>query len=79
MWTEEWPTSTGYYWFCGWCFKDRRYPPDIHLVRVRANGVSLVTDGHFLYKSEGGYGFWQPAALPKPPELSLWTERIDND
>lgn len=72
-WSEDWPTEPGYYWFYGWCFRawhgTRNEPPKLHFVQVRriANGLALVTDGHFLYKAEGGEGLWAPATLPELP------------
>jgi len=72
-WTEDWPTEPGHYWFYGWCFRPwgsvRVRPPEWHFVRVSrtANSLAFVTDGHFLYKSEGGEGLWMPAMLPEPP------------
>ena len=68
QWTREWPTTPGYYWFHGWCFRDRSHSPETHLVRVvkSATGYLMVTDGHFLFKAEGGEGFWLKAELPVP-------------
>lgn len=69
-WTKEWPTCPGYYWFYGWCFRGRHRKPELHYVKVRriANGLALVTNGHFLYKAEGGDGYWSPAITPALPE-----------
>ena len=73
-WAKEWPTEPGYYWFYGWRFKawggTRSRPPELHFVRARrtANSIALVTNGHFLYKAEGGEGLWMPARVPEPPE-----------
>lgn len=71
MWTKQWPTTTGFYWFYGWCFRDRDRPPEYNLVKVvqGGNGLFFVTNGHFLYKAEGGDGFWCEAQLPEPPEM----------
>lgn len=72
-WSKDWPTESGFYWFYGWCFRawggKRERPPKMHFVRVRriANGIALITDGHFLYKEEGAEGCWTPARLPEPP------------
>ncbi len=64
-WSMEWPTRTGKYWFYGWCWKSAAGNPEMHLVDVYANntGVSYVTGGHFLYKSEGAYGRWTKSDL----------------
>ncbi len=67
MWTEQWPTKPGYYWFYGWPFKDRDDKPKLHFVEVWKEGA-FVTNGHFLYKSEGGEGYWMPVETPTPPK-----------
>lgn len=66
-WTKEWPTCPGRYWFVGWCFRDRHRRPELHFVEVWKN-LTLVTNGHLLYKAEGGDGYWVPAVTPTLPE-----------
>ena len=70
-WTKDWPTEPGYYWFYGWCFRERHRSPETHLVEVWRTAtpgvVSYVTEGHFLYKEEGADGYWMPARVPEPP------------
>ena len=70
MWTKQWPTEPGHYWFYGWRFRDRDHKPELNFVDVWkiSNGIALVTKGHFLYKAEGGEGYWMPAETPAPPE-----------
>ena len=70
-WTLKWPEISGYYWFYGWCFRERNHEPELHYVKVRriANGVALITNGHLLYKAEGAYGMWATAELPTLPPL----------
>lgn len=70
-WTIAWPEEPGYYWFYGWCFRDRSREPELHFVRVRkiVNGVVRITDGHFLYKQEGAYGMWTKIKFPDLPPL----------
>lgn len=70
-WTIEWPSEPGYYWFYGWAFTDRSRDPELHFVKVRgiAQGkLMYVTNGHFLFKQEGGEGYWMPVTLPELPE-----------
>lgn len=69
MWTSEWPTEQGYYWFYGWCFCHRDRPPGFHCVEVyrTAIGFRYATGGHFLYETEGASGIWQPVKLPNLP------------
>jgi len=82
-WQTEWPTESGVYWFYGWCWekhsaRERVEEPEMHLVSVRvmSNGVSCVTNGHFLYKAEGAEGMWLKAELPEPPrEIKGCSER----
>ena len=68
-WSETWPTEPGYYWFYGWPFKSRCHNPELHFVRAfrTANSLALVTNGHFLYRTEGGEGYWMPARVPELP------------
>ena len=66
----DWPNETGYYWFYGWCFRERHYPARIHFVEVRHGADKrpiYITGGHFLYKAEGAEGLWQPVAMPELP------------
>lgn len=71
-WTKEWPTSPGYYWFYGWCFRDRVRAPEpyyVKAVRDSTGRLSYIThDGHFLYKVEGGDGYWLPTVTPVLPD-----------
>jgi hypothetical protein len=71
MWTREWPKVAGKYWFYGWCFRDRHQQAKLHYVEVKqgSNSLFYVTNGHFLYKSEGGYGYWREVDLPDLPEI----------
>ena len=70
-WTTEWPTAPGDYWFYGWCFRNRKHVAELNFVKARPtrNSLCLVTNGHFLYREEGGYGMWLSARLPYLPEL----------
>ena len=70
-WTKDWPQKPGVYWFYGWPFKDRERPTKIHFVEVRkiSNGMIYVTNGHFLYKTEGADGYWCEAYPPEPPKI----------
>lgn len=73
-WMKEWPEEAGYYWFYGWCSRlTIKGLPKIHFVRVREaiNGVSLATEGRFLYKSDGARGVWQKVSLPELPSRDM--------
>ena len=69
-WTSKWPIEPGYYWFYGWRFDDRDNPANFHYVRVHriTNGIAYITDGHFLYRGEGGGGIWQLGDFPELPQ-----------
>lgn len=79
IWSKEWPTEPGYYWFYGWTWCDKSFritnnkPPKPHFVEVnKTSGQSLiyVTKGNFMYKSERHIGLWTPAFPPEAPDLS---------
>lgn len=76
LWQDEWPKKKGLWWFYGWCFGKKgltERKPELCLVDVGGTaqkGVfSYVTNGHFLYKTEGATGKWQKAVLPELPKL----------
>ena len=67
-WSTTWPTEIGYYWFFGVCW--RGDAPELCFVKVRRtsnDALVYITNGHFLWRSEGANGFWQPAVLPELP------------
>lgn len=68
MWIGEWPTEPGWYWFYGFDFKPKFKDevPRLHMVHaIRiSNGMAYICDGHFIYKSEAGKGFFHPADPP---------------
>ena len=74
MYTKEFPTKLGYYWFYGWHSKfsktsinGKESKPKLHVVQVRqgANSRIYICDGHFMYKSEGAEGIWQEIEVPE--------------
>ena len=73
MWTKEWPTESGFYWFYGflWSRMDGDKP---HLVSVEvrqiSNGIMYVAKGAFIYKREKHIGFWHKADFPELPSHS---------
>jgi len=72
-WSLEWPTEPGQYWFYGWCFRGRDYDAELHFVCVykTSNSIAYVTNGHWMFKSEKGFGSWMKATLPPMPS-SMW-------
>ncbi len=68
MWTTEWPTEPGWYWFYGHKYGEDR-EPEFGIVRVHeiSNGVMHTLDGQFMFQSEGHDGVFQQAVLPVPP------------
>ncbi len=72
LWSKDWPTEPGYYWFYGWCWRGWRddHTPELHYVEVALDSTGkpmYITNGHFLYKAEGADGFWLPVKLPELP------------
>lgn len=70
VWTKEWPTEPGYYWFYGQPYAKTLYDPRLHIVTVhRTANESIVylVEGSFMRKSAGVEGVWCPAMLPEPP------------
>lgn len=69
-WTEEWPTTAGWYWFYGqphYGLRDlpaRLYSVTVHHTR---DGWAYVSDGSFMYKGGGGWGQWCLVTLPELP------------
>ena len=76
VWTREWPTTAGYYWFHGhkWSTSPRdAEPTSTYFVRCCLDGTNsptYITDGHFLYKAEGACGVWMPAKVPEPHDVT---------
>lgn len=71
MWTYDWPTAPGYYWFYGYPHGSAYYDPYIVFVKVsegRTEQLHFVGGGHFMYKSES-FGVWMPARVPAISEL----------
>jgi hypothetical protein len=68
MWTKEWPTKPGHYWFYGKRFEDM--DPEMYLVKVwkLSDGFAYICESSFMYRSEGTDGWWMPAQLPEPPK-----------
>lgn len=70
MWTKEWPTGPGYYWFHGWMFEYHYLPPRTHLIKVcpYAGGTFCLSDSYGKLDDRICCGVWHPATLPEPPE-----------
>ena len=75
MWTKEWPTEAGFYWFYGFLwyryYRDGDKPELVSVEGILAsNGIMYVAKGAFIYKSEKHIGFWHKADLPELPSHS---------
>jgi hypothetical protein len=73
VWTREWPTEGGWYWFHGWTAtfaRQHNRPARTYFVEAREieGKICYITEGRFLYQTEGAYGLWQPAIIPDSPE-----------
>ncbi len=68
-WVDEWPTQKGYYWFYGNRSEFDKGKAKLCFVEVRGavNNVYYVTEGQFLFRSEGAEGKWLKAKLPVSP------------
>jgi len=70
LWSEDWPTEPGHYWFSG---RTHGYwatdKPKMHFVEVRTTvTVPLYfTDKGFFDEDDGADGYWMPARVPEPP------------
>jgi len=83
-WITEWPTEEGFYWFYGWqCHFEIANMKRLKVRYVEVwqvpNGIAYVSDGEFLYKGLGGYGFWTEVEFPELPEIELPERRVNND
>ena len=71
IWTEEWPTARGWYWFYGqtsrmmWDMMPEYMSVRVHL-DARYKPV-YVANGRFLHKAEGARGLWTSMVTPEPP------------
>lgn len=85
MWSHDWPTEPGLFWFYGWRFgRGREFgghkeEPELCLVEIGETAVKgvfmYVTHGHFLYREEGATGLWQKTILPELPDLEeVWSK-----
>ena len=76
MWSREWPTEPGHYWFYGWPYKGEKEggrKPELNHVRViqASNGVIVIRSGYGWYKNEwSGFEEFTKAILPELPDLS---------
>ena len=68
MWTKEWPTEPGWYWFYGTCTVDGvEYGPEYHSVEV-VEDWDIRVRYRGLERYSAVKGWWQKAILPDPPE-----------
>jgi len=75
IWTSEWPTEPGKYWFYGFYFghKPKDGLPKLGLVKVSKdmkNEPIRVLDGKFMYKVDGHIGFFSDAEDVVVPSLN---------
>jgi len=78
IWTKNWPTQEGTYWFYGWPYgKETNFDgnvrkPELNFVRVMkiSNGNMVVREGAFWFKKDGGVGLFSKIEEPILPEIS---------
>ena len=70
VWTKEWPTEPGWYWFYGHLYGEDR-DSEYGIVRVYeiSNGVMRTIDGQFMYEADGHDGIFTKAILPLVPGI----------
>lgn len=73
VWSREWPTEPGDYWFYGWTHECAKGNPRMGLAQVCqiANGLAHIVRGALAYESDGAEGFWTRATLPDPPTEAI--------
>ena len=87
-WVHKYPTKPGEYWFAGERYgrnafaKEKGDLPhyEICLCKARkvSNGLIVIANGQFLYKSElGDEWFFAPAETPAMPEFKEKGEILD--
>lgn len=71
MWTQEWPTEPGMYWFYGQRYQEKRVELCFLRVWESANSLFLVCEGNIMYKSEAGPVAWfRKIDAPPLPETA---------
>lgn len=73
MWTKEWPTKPGMYWFYGFRFGKTESDQNPKLFFAQAfrtsnNKIAIIVDRQFVYMAEGAKGFWAKVDAPSIPE-----------
>ena len=75
IWTRDWPTKPGRYWFYGYrhgrvsCGYDCDRVLLMVVVKKTGSGVVCIAEGHFLYKQEVEDAQFTDAILPELPEV----------
>lgn len=81
-WTKTWPKKAGRYWFYGWPYGNTHtvidkvpVKPELNSVLVWENG-SVIRDGSFWYKKDGGIGMFCEADVPEMPDVSGMVPKV---
>lgn len=72
LWSREWPTEPGKYWFYG-LSSPEHVNPSMILIDVRKDWYA-VANTTIPIRKERALGLWTPAFLPNVPDLSEITE-----
>lgn len=64
VWTNEYPTTPGFYWFYGNHYGMKKRTLGVVKVSSVRNGVCRVLDGNFMFKEDKHKGVFCP--LDKP-------------
>ena len=73
IWSKEWPTEPGWYWFYGDPFNKAKHWIRLNTVKIvqTSKSIALICNGNFMYKQEASDGFWTPIIIPELPKEDL--------
>lgn len=86
-WTKKWPTKEGMYFFYGWPYGDTKdiggnpIAPELNYVKTMkvSNGMMIVREGNFWYKSEGYIGLFAKIDDPELPDMKELSKLPDKN
>ena len=64
VWTSEYPTKPGFYWFYGRHYGEEKHSMGVVRVFPTQTGVARVLDGNFMFKQDKHEGVFCPIDKP---------------
>ncbi len=64
VWTSEYPTNPGWYWFYGRHYGDEKHSMGVVNVFPIQNGVCHTLNGQFMFKQDKHEGVFSPIDKP---------------